>query len=125
MELFQILGAGGTWHDYSTHILQKGYSWSRNDLDSDKSTRTKDGRMRRDKITTKRKLSFDIRGMTRAELAELDDDLSQATFQAKVLDLHGPRQMEFYCSSFSADLNTAVRDVADSWTAGSFSITEV
>lgn len=125
MELLSILSANGEWHDYSKYIIQNGYGWSRNDLDSSKSTRTKDGKMRRDKLTDKRKLSYGVRGMTRAELAQLDDDLSQTTFQAKVLDLHGPRQMEFYCSSFSADLNTAVRDVADSWTAGSFNITEV
>lgn len=125
MELLKILSASGAWHDYSDHVIRKGYGWSRNDLDSDKSTRTKDGKMRRDKIATKRKLSYDVRGLTRKELAELDDDLSQTTFQAQVMDLHGPRQMEFYCSTFSADLNTSVRDVAGSWTAGSFNITEV
>ncbi len=125
MELLKILSAAGVWHDYSAHIIQKGYGWARNDLDSDKSTRTKDGRLRRDKITTKRKLTYEVRGMTRAELAQLDDDLSQTTFRAQVMDLHGPREMEFYCSSFSADMNTSRRETADSWTAGAFSLTEV
>jgi hypothetical protein len=48
MEVFIINGT-----DYSSAIATKGYGWSRNDLDSDKTTRTKDGKMRRDKITTK------------------------------------------------------------------------
>lgn len=37
MEVLVING-----HDYSRHIERKGVGWSRNDLDSDKTTRTKD-----------------------------------------------------------------------------------
>lgn len=57
----EVLIINGT--DYSDFIATKGYGWSRNDLDSDKTTRTKDGKMRRDKITSKRKLNYTTRSM--------------------------------------------------------------
>lgn len=119
MEILIING-----HDYSKYVKRKGFSWSRNDLDSDKSTRTKDGLLRRDKITTKRKLSYDVMGMTREELAQLDDDLSAATFSATYIDLHGKETRTFYCSSFSAVMSDT-HDDKWSWEAASFNMTEV
>lgn len=119
MEILIING-----HDYSKYVKRKGFSWSRNDLDSDKSTRTKDGLLRRDKITTKRKLSYSVMGMTREELAQLDDDLSAATFSATYTDLHGKETRTFYCSSFSADMSDT-HDDKWSWEAASFNMTEV
>lgn len=120
MELLIING-----HDYSQYIKQNGYGWSRNDLDSEKSTRTKDGVLRRDKIATKRKISYDVYGMTREQLARLDDDLSQTTFSATYMDLHGEATREFYCSTFSANLNTTRHEGPNSWSVASFNITEV
>ena len=38
----EVLIINGT--DYSDAIATKGYGWSRNDLDSDNTTRTKDGK---------------------------------------------------------------------------------
>ena len=119
MEVLVING-----HDYSRYVERKGLGWSRNDLDSDKTTRTKDGRMRRDKITTKRKLSYNVIHMTREQLAQLDDDLSAATFNAKYLDLHGVQMREFYCSSFSATA-VEVQDGNDIWEGAAFNMIEV
>ena len=119
MEVLKING-----HDYSSFVERKGVSWSRNDLDSSQTTRTKDGRMRRSKITTKRKLSFTLFNMTRAQLAALDDDLSAATFTATYLDLHGIMTREFYCTSFQATLSE-VRDETGAWEGASFTMTEV
>ena len=56
-------------HDYSPYIERAGYGWSREDLDSENTGRTKDGKMRRDKGATKRKLSYTLLHMTRAPLA--------------------------------------------------------
>lgn len=112
-------------HDYSKFVLQNGYGWARNDLDSDKSTRTKDGTMRRVKITEKRKLSYTLYGMTREQLAQLDDDLRQTTFTATFMDLHGKMTRKFYCSGISASLNTTKNSGANSWTVEKFDITEV
>lgn len=119
MEVLVING-----HDYSRYVERKGVRWSRNDLDSDKTTRTKDGRMRRDKITTKRKLSFTVFHMTQDQLAQLDDDLSGDTFTAAYLDLHGLQTREFYCSAFSAELDV-VRDGTGVWSGGTFNMIEV
>lgn len=119
MEVLKING-----HDYSRFVQRKGIGWSRNDLDSDKTVRTKDGRMRRDKITTKRKLSYTLMSMTREELAQLDDDLSAPTFSATFLDLHGVMTKEFYTSSFSATVGE-VRDGNDTWEGASFNMIEV
>lgn len=112
-------------HDYSQYIKNTGYGWGRNDLDSSETTRVKNGTLRRKKIATKRKLTFEVMGMTRAQLAQLDDDLSQETFSATYMDLHGPMTRTFYCSSFSAALTTTLRDDEHSWKSDEFTLTEV
>lgn len=112
-------------HDYSRFVEASGYGWSREDLDSEKTTRTKDGRMRRDKITTKRKLSYSLFHMTREQLSQLDDDLSPATFSVTYFDLHGSMTKEFYCSSFSATLDTAYSEDGTAWSGASFNLIEV
>lgn len=112
-------------HDYSAYIESDGYSWSREDIDSDKTTRTKNGRLRRDKIGTKRKLSYSMIPMSRELLAQLDDDLSQPTFVATYLDLHGQYQREFYCSSLPADLTMIINNGVELWAGTSFSLIEV
>lgn len=119
MEILVING-----HDYSAHIAQKGLGWKRNDLDSSNTGRTKDGLMRRDKIATKRTISFSLVNMTRAQLAELDDALSTATFQATYLDLHGQQTRTFYCSSFGATLEAAYDDEGQ-WGEATFNMIEV
>ncbi len=110
--------------DYSDFIATKGYGWSRNDLDSDKTTRTKDGKMRRDKITSKRKLNYTTRSMPRDKLAKLDDDLNETTFTAKYLDLHGVRTSTFYCSSMECTLEEASDD-NEVWGGATFNLIEV
>lgn len=112
-------------HDYSAFVEGKGYGWSREDLDSEKTKRTKDGKLRRDKIGTKRKLSFKLMHMTRAQLAQLDDDLSAPTFSVTYLDLHGTATRTFYCSSFSATLAEIFLGENDQWEGASFNLIEV
>lgn len=119
MEVLVING-----HDYSQYVERKGASWSRNDLDSEKTKRTKDGRLRRDKIGTKRKMSYNMMNMTREQLAQLDDDLSAETFSATYLDLHGVMTKNFYCSSFSATLAECSGEDSE-WDSATFSMTEV
>lgn len=111
-------------HDYSRYVKRKGFGWSRNDLDSEKTTRTKAGTMRRVKIGTKRKLTFSVMNMPQTILAQLDDDLSDNTFVATYLDLHGVMTKTFYCSSFSATL-AECSDSNQIWEDGAFSMTEV
>lgn len=119
-----ILKFNKSGNDWSRHVIRKGYSWKRNDLDSEKTTRTKAGTMRRDKICTKRTLSFEAFNLTRAQLAALDNDLSDATFSATYLDIHGEMTKTFYCSSFSTNLEE-VQDGVDRWGNATFTIIEV
>lgn len=118
----EVLKIGGV--DYSTHIEAKGIGWSRNDVDSEKTKRVKDGTLRRDKITTKRKLSYKLIHMTREQLAALDDALSAPTFSATYLDLHGQQTRKFYCSAFSATLESAYSEDGE-WGDATFTMTEV
>lgn len=111
-------------HDYSRFIRRKGYGWSREDLDSESTVRTKNGKLRRDKIATKRKLSYTLMNMTREQFAQLDNDLSNPTFFATYLDLHGRQTRTFYCSSFAATLGEIV-DQDGQWEEASFNMTEV
>lgn len=119
MEVLKINGV-----DYSPHIEEKGIGWSRNDVDSEKTKRVKNGTLRRDKITTKRKLSYKLLHMTRQQLAALDDALSAPTFTASYLDLHGLQTRKFYCSSFSATLESAYGEEGE-WGDAAFNMTEV
>lgn len=118
----EVLIINGT--DYSNAIAAKGYGWSRNDLDSDKTTRTKDGTMRRDKITTKRKLRYTTHSVKRDVLAKLDDDLNKPTCTVQYLDLHGMRTSTFYCSSMECTLEEAADD-NEVWGGATFNLTEV
>ena len=109
--------------DYSQYIERKGYGWSRNDVDSEKSVRTKDTIMRRDKLGTKRKLSYTLMNMTREQLAALDTALGQAFFTATYLDLHGQMTKEFYTSSFEATLESS-EDGIETWGDAKFNMIE-
>lgn len=118
MEILIINGV-----DYSHNISRKGCSWSRNDVDSEKSVRTKDTVMRRDKLGTKRKLTYQLMNMTRKQLAALDDALSQTFYTATYLDLHGKMTKEFYTSSFSSDLESS-EDGVETWGNAKFDMIE-
>lgn len=111
-------------HDYSRFVERKGYGWKREDLDSENTGRTKDGKMRRDKITEKRKLSYTVMNMSRGLLAQLDNDLSAPTFSATYFDLHGKQTRTFYCSSFSCTLEE-ISQGDGLWGDSSFSLVEV
>lgn len=117
----EILTING--HDWSSLIQSKGYGWARNDLDSGKTTRPKNGVMRRDKIGTKRKLSFTTMPAPRETLAKLDDDLSATFFDATYLDLHGVMTRTFYCTSFETSLSEA-GDGFETWLSATFSMIE-
>lgn len=118
----EVLKIGGV--DYSAHIEEKGIGWSRNDVDSEKTKRVKNGNLRRSKITTKRKLSYKLVNMTRKELAALDDALSADTFSAAYLDLHGQQTRTFYCTSFSVTLESAYSEDGE-WGGAAFDMIEV
>lgn len=124
MNILKILSASGEWHDYSRYIQRRGLGWTRNDLDTEKTVRTKDGRLRRDKIGSKRTCDYGLMPMTQELTAQLDDDLSQDTFQAMYSDLHGTQTREFYCSSFNATLAEVLGGI-EYWENAAFNMIEV
>lgn len=110
-------------HDWSSIVQRKGYGWTRNDLDSENTKRPKNGVLRREKIGTKRKLSFTTMPVSRETLAQLDDDLSETFFEATYLDLHGQMTRTFYCTSFETTLAEAA-DGHEDWESATFNIIE-
>jgi len=118
MEVLKINGV-----DYSHHIEVKGVGWSRNDIDTEKTVRTKGGKIRRDKIGTKRKLSYKLVHMTRAQLAALDDALSQTFYSATYMDLHGVQTRWFYTTEFTSTLESAYTSDGE-WGEATFNMIE-
>lgn len=112
-------------HDYSRWIEDGGYSWSRDDLDSENTRRSKAGKMRRHKITEKRNMTFTMIPMPESLAAQLDTDLHRATFYVTYHDLHGDQTREFYCSQFPANLRQVIDENNMRWDGISFSIHEI
>lgn len=113
------------WHDYTPYIKRGGFTYSRNDLDSEQTKRTKDGTLRRKKITEKLKFPFTIRSIPREILAQLDTDLRQETFEFIYYGIHGEGQSVFYCSSFEVTLEEVTQDgKSELWNETTFNVTE-
>lgn len=125
MNILQILSASGQWHDYSKYVQRRGLGWSRNDIDTENTLRTKSGLLRRDKITTKRTCNYTMMPMPQDITAQLDDDLSQSTFTAIYSDLHSTQNRRFYCSSFGATLSEVTSNGDELWEDASFNMIEV
>ena len=112
-------------HDYSRYIENKGVSWERNDLDSNKSGRSSlNGEMFRGKIGQKIKLTYTMFNIPVELLAQLDEDLTADFVSVKYLDLHGTKTKTFYCSSFRATTNIVYSDGSSDWGDASFSLIE-
>lgn len=112
-------------HDYTHYVADDGYDWSRDDLDSEKTKRVRSGKLRRDKITEKRNLTFKMLPMPEALAAQLDTDLHAATFNVRYRDLHGEQTREFYCSQFPAKLRQVIDKGNLLWDGITFSLHEI
>ena len=112
-------------HDYARWVADGGYDWSRDDLDSEKTKRVKNGTMRRDKITEKRYLSFTMLPMPEELAAQLDSDLHAKQFSVSYHDLHGDQTREFYCSKFPAKLRQVGNKGIQLWDGISFNLHEI
>lgn len=111
-------------HDYSKYVERKGYSWTRNDLDSPNSGRVKNGTMRRTKVAEKRSLKYNLVNIPQSELAQLDDDIRANTYTMTYIDLHGKKTGTFYSSSLTATM-VQVNGEESIWEGASFTATEV
>lgn len=112
-------------HDYTKYVKRK-VKWTRNDVDSEKSVRVKAGAtMRRDKLGTKRKLTFEMLPMPVEVCRQLDSDIDASTYKATFRDLHGVQTLEFYSSSLSADLIEIRENGDEVWSGVTFDAIEV
>ena len=111
--------------DYTAYVADGGFQWSRDDVDSERTVRVKTGRLRRDKITEKRNLSYTMRPMPEALAAQLDTDLHAPTFPVTYHDLHGDQTRTFYCSQFPASLHQVPAGGGLLWEGISFNLHEV
>lgn len=112
-------------HDYTRYTEDGGYSWSRDDIDSKKTVRVKNGSMRRDKITEKRNMTIKMLPMPEDLAAQLDTDLHAPEFNVQYHDLHGQQTRMFYCSGFQANLRQVVDNGNLMWDGISFNLHEI
>lgn len=118
----QVLVING--HNYSAYIKQRGVGWNRENINSNDSGRTLDGKMHVGIIAAKRKLSYELGNVPQNILAQLDSDLSAPTFSVTYLDLHGAATRTFYCTSFAATLDDVIESNGR-WSGAKFNIIEV
>ncbi len=112
-------------HDYTRYVADSGFSWSRDDVDSEKTVRVKSGLLRRDKITEKRNLKYTMLPMPEALAAQLDEDLSAPQFSVQYHDMHGEQRRSFYCSQFSGGLRQIMDEGNLVWDGISFNLHEI
>ena len=112
-------------HDYTNYVADSGFSWSRDDVDSEKTVRVKSGLLRRDKIAEKRNLKYTMLPMPEALAAQLDDDLNAPEFSVRYRDVHGEQQRSFYCSQFSGGLRQIIDEGDLLWDGISFNLHEI
>lgn len=121
--VFKIDGVDFSW------ILNEGsISWSRNDLDSDKTNRMMNGDMFRSRIAVKRKLKLsNLRRMNTAQIKSLNDALYPPLIRIEVTDplAGGVFTGTFYGSTVESTMQVYDR-VADDiyWENTAFSLTQ-
>lgn len=106
------------------YIKARGYSWTRNTLHSDKTTRVKTGNARVVKIADKLTLSYELGETPVDKLREINHVLKKQTFRATFYGLDGEQTLEFYSSSFQAGA-AVITDGHEVWEGASFTMIEV
>ena len=93
-------------HNYTKYVKARGgLKWARNDVDSKKSVRVVAGaNMRRDKLGTKRTMTWDLLRMPEADFAQLDTDVSDTFYTATIRDPHGQSSITAYTSKVEGTL---------------------
>lgn len=110
--------------DFTSFVLESGIGWSRNDLDSEKTTRTLDGVMRRSRIAIKRKLQVKCRRMNTAEMIALNKALLPQFIKVTFLDpIEGVVTKTFYGSTVEATTQITMNGITY-WDGTSFSLIE-
>ena len=113
--------------DFTRFLEEGGIKWSRNDVDSELTKRSKlTAKMYRKRLATKRKLSITCKRMTTAEVHELNQAILPEKISVTYLDpLEGQVvTKEFYGSSVDATTQISMGDDTY-WDGVSFNIIEM
>ncbi len=110
--------------DFTPFILVGKLTWEKNDIDGSNAGRTLDGVMHRQRVTSKRKLSFTCKRMTTEQLQELCLALAPEYVQVTYLDPEmGMVTKPFYSSQLSSVAWGAI-DGTTYWEGAQFSLVE-
>ena len=113
--------------DFTRFLEEGGIKWSRNDVDSELTKRSKlTAKMYRKRLATKRKLSITCKWMTTAEVHELNQAILPEKISVTYLDpLEGQVvTKEFYGSSVDATTQISMGDETY-WDGVGFNIIEM
>lgn len=113
--------------DFTRFLTEGGLKWSRNDIDSELTKRSKlTAKMYRKRLAVKRKLSVSCKRMTTAEVKELNQAILPEKISVTYLDpLEGQVvTKEFYGSSVDATTQITMGDETY-WDGVSFNIIEM
>lgn len=113
--------------DFTRFLEEGGIKWSRNDVDSELTKRSKlTAKMYRKRLATKRKLSITCKRMTTAEVHELNQAILPEKISVTYLDpLEGQVvTKEFYGSSVDATTQISMGDETY-WNGVGFNIIEM
>lgn len=121
--LFEVVGA----EDFSDIVVSGGIKWSRNDIDSKQTGRSKlDAKMHRKRLAIKRKLTVSCLRMGIARMKALNAAIMPETIQVRFLD---PIAGEVITKTFygsTVEATTLVKSGDDVyWEGTSFSLIEV
>lgn len=123
--LFKLNG-----NDY-TYLLKEGaIAWTRNDIDTEQTTRSKiNGEMYRKRLTTKRKLTIDkIKRLTTAQLAALNAEMNRDSFTCTFIDAITGQAYTATCYNSTVEAATQIYDPVNDdiyWENCRFSVIEM
>ena len=113
--------------DFTRLLTEGGLKWSRNDIDSELTKRSKlTAKMYRKRLAVKRKLSVSCKRMTTAEVKELNQAILPEKISVTYLDpLEGQVvTKDFYGSSVDATTQISIGDETY-WDGAGFNIIEM
>lgn len=110
--------------DYTSFVLVGKLDWSRNDIDGERTGRTLDGTMFRQRIAKKRTLAVTCKRLTTEQLQSICSALSPMFVDVTYLDPElGETTKTFYSSQISSTTWATVRGVTY-WDNAQFNLIE-
>ena len=124
MPIFRLNG-----HDWVWMLNEKSIKWTRQDIDTQNTGRSKQtGAMYRKRLTVKRKLTIsDVRRLTTAQIQALNAEMNRDSFTCSILDAITGAEYTMTCYNSTVEAATQVYDEVTNetyWEDISFSVIE-